>query len=180
MGHSFSSKEQASFNFMAAVSTCSDFGAQTNKASHCTTLLLGICVGGLWLCILSALIVPTPFRSLPSCQTLIFLCLDLSSQPVTHLPVSSPVTVHHCLHRSQSILLKHYIWSSSLSTPQVRFCQGFPWQVQAPEHIPNSRPVFFSLQTLTHLVLAKMNHSPRKICILLFLMGPSRFLSPKL
>ena len=27
----FSSKEQASFNFMAAVTTCSDFGAQKNK-----------------------------------------------------------------------------------------------------------------------------------------------------
>ena len=164
---------------MAAITICSDFGAPQNKVSHCTTLLLSICVGGLWLCILSALIVPTPFRSLLSFQTLIFLCLDLSSQPVTHLPVSSPVTVHHCLHHSQSILLKLYIWSSSLSTPQVRFCQGFPWQIQASQHIPNSDPVFFSPQTLTHLVLAKMNHSPRKICILLFLMGPSGFLSPK-
>ena len=27
VGHSFSSKEQASFNFMAAVTICSDFGA---------------------------------------------------------------------------------------------------------------------------------------------------------
>ena len=34
-GHSFSSKEQASFNFMAAVTICSDFGAQENKVSHC-------------------------------------------------------------------------------------------------------------------------------------------------
>ena len=31
--HSFSSKEQASFNFMAAVTICSDFGAQENKVS---------------------------------------------------------------------------------------------------------------------------------------------------
>jgi len=31
----FSSNEQASFNFMAAVTICSDFGAQKNKASHC-------------------------------------------------------------------------------------------------------------------------------------------------
>ena len=30
-GHSFSSKEQASFNFMAAVTICSDFGAQENS-----------------------------------------------------------------------------------------------------------------------------------------------------
>ena len=30
-GHNFSSKKQASFNFMAAVTTCSDFGAQENK-----------------------------------------------------------------------------------------------------------------------------------------------------
>ena len=29
--HSFSSKEQTSFNFMAAVSLCSDFGAPKNK-----------------------------------------------------------------------------------------------------------------------------------------------------
>ena len=33
--HSFASKEQASFNFMAAVTICSDFGAQENKVSHC-------------------------------------------------------------------------------------------------------------------------------------------------
>ena len=31
----FSSKEQASLNFMAAVTVCSDFGAQENKVSHC-------------------------------------------------------------------------------------------------------------------------------------------------
>ena len=31
--HSFSSKEQASFNFMAAVTICSDFGAQENSLS---------------------------------------------------------------------------------------------------------------------------------------------------
>ena len=33
--HSFSSKEQASFLFMAAVTVCSDFGAQENKVCHC-------------------------------------------------------------------------------------------------------------------------------------------------
>ena len=33
--HKFSSKERASFNFMAAVTICSDFGAQENKACHC-------------------------------------------------------------------------------------------------------------------------------------------------
>ena len=32
---SFSSKEQVSFNFIAAVTICSDFGAQENKVSHC-------------------------------------------------------------------------------------------------------------------------------------------------
>jgi len=32
---SFSSKEQASFNFMAAVTICSDFGAQENEVYHC-------------------------------------------------------------------------------------------------------------------------------------------------
>ena len=32
---SFSFKEQASFNLMAAVAICSDFGAQENKVCHC-------------------------------------------------------------------------------------------------------------------------------------------------
>ena len=35
VSHSFSSKEQASFNFMAAITICSDFGAQEKKVSHC-------------------------------------------------------------------------------------------------------------------------------------------------
>ena len=33
--HSFPSKEQASFNLMAAVTICSDFGAQESKGYHC-------------------------------------------------------------------------------------------------------------------------------------------------
>ena len=32
LGHNFSSKEQASFYFMAAVTICSDFGAQKRKS----------------------------------------------------------------------------------------------------------------------------------------------------
>ena len=39
-GHSFSSKEQVSFNFMAAVIICSDFGAQENKVCHCYPIYL--------------------------------------------------------------------------------------------------------------------------------------------
>ena len=35
VGHSFSSKEQVPFNFMAAVTIHSDFGAQENKVCHC-------------------------------------------------------------------------------------------------------------------------------------------------
>ena len=35
VGHNFSSKEQASFNFIAAVTICSEFGAQKNKVWHC-------------------------------------------------------------------------------------------------------------------------------------------------
>ena len=31
--HTFPSKEQVSFNFMAAVTICSDFGAQENRVS---------------------------------------------------------------------------------------------------------------------------------------------------
>ena len=34
-GHNFSFKELASFNFMAAVTICSDFGAPKYKVSHC-------------------------------------------------------------------------------------------------------------------------------------------------
>ena len=33
--YSFSSKEQISFNFMAVVTICSDFGASQNKVYHC-------------------------------------------------------------------------------------------------------------------------------------------------
>ena len=33
--HVLSSKEQVSFNFMAAVTICSDFGSQENKICHC-------------------------------------------------------------------------------------------------------------------------------------------------
>ena len=35
VGHSLSSKEQASFNFMVAVTICSDLGAPQNKVCHC-------------------------------------------------------------------------------------------------------------------------------------------------
>ena len=35
MGHSFSSKEQVPFNFMAAVTICSEFEAQESKVCHC-------------------------------------------------------------------------------------------------------------------------------------------------
>ena len=34
VAHRFSSKEQVSFNFMVAVTICSDFGAQENKIHH--------------------------------------------------------------------------------------------------------------------------------------------------
>ena len=35
VGRSFSTKEQASFNFMVAITVYSEFGAQENKVSHC-------------------------------------------------------------------------------------------------------------------------------------------------
>ena len=35
IGHSFSSKEQVSFNFMVALTIFSDFGAPKKKVSHC-------------------------------------------------------------------------------------------------------------------------------------------------
>ena len=43
MVHSFSSKEQVSFSFMAAVTICSDFGAQENKICHCFHFSPSIC-----------------------------------------------------------------------------------------------------------------------------------------
>ena len=42
-GHSFSFIEQMSFNFMAAVTIHSDFGAQENKIFHCFHFSLSIC-----------------------------------------------------------------------------------------------------------------------------------------
>ena len=39
-GHNFSSKEQASFNFTAAVTICSDFGAPQNKVCHWSPIYL--------------------------------------------------------------------------------------------------------------------------------------------
>ena len=41
--HNFPSKEQASFNFMAAVTVHSDFGAQENKVCHCFHFSPSIC-----------------------------------------------------------------------------------------------------------------------------------------
>ena len=35
VGQNFSSKEQASFNFMAVVTIYCDFGVQENKVCHC-------------------------------------------------------------------------------------------------------------------------------------------------
>ena len=43
VGHSFSSKEEASFNFMASVTICSDFGAQENKVSTVSIVSPSIC-----------------------------------------------------------------------------------------------------------------------------------------
>ena len=39
----FPSKEQTCFNFMAAITICSDLGAQKNKVSHCFHCFLSIC-----------------------------------------------------------------------------------------------------------------------------------------
>ena len=43
VGHSFSSKEQASFNFMAAVTICSGFGAKKIKSLTVCTVSPSIC-----------------------------------------------------------------------------------------------------------------------------------------
>ena len=45
--HFFLSKEQVSFNFMVAVTLCSDFGAQENKICHCFHCLPSICHEGM-------------------------------------------------------------------------------------------------------------------------------------
>ena len=41
--HSFSSKEQASFNFLAIITIRGDFGAQENKICHCFHFPPSIC-----------------------------------------------------------------------------------------------------------------------------------------
>ena len=43
VGHSFPSKEQASFIFMAVFIVHSDFGAQENKICHCFHVFPSIC-----------------------------------------------------------------------------------------------------------------------------------------
>ena len=43
IGHNIPSKEQTFFNFMAAVTVHSDFGAQENKICHCFHFSLFIC-----------------------------------------------------------------------------------------------------------------------------------------
>ena len=43
LGHNFPSKEQASFNFMAAVTIYSDFEAPQNKVCHCFHCSPSIC-----------------------------------------------------------------------------------------------------------------------------------------
>ena len=42
-GHNFSSKEQASFNFMAAVTICSDFGAPKIKSVTVAIVFQSVC-----------------------------------------------------------------------------------------------------------------------------------------
>ena len=41
--HSFSSKEEVSFNFMAAVTICNDFGAQEDKVNTISIASPDIC-----------------------------------------------------------------------------------------------------------------------------------------
>ena len=43
LDHSFSSKEEVSFNFVATITIHSDFGAQENKICHCFHFPLSIC-----------------------------------------------------------------------------------------------------------------------------------------
>ena len=135
MGHSFSSREQASFNFMASVSICSDFGAQTNKSLTLYHPTLG------YLCRWPLTLHPECFDSTHSFQVtalmsdLHFLMSGLvftASYPSPCLqPCDCPsLSTPQPEHPSEA---RHL--SSSLSTPQVRFCQGFPWQIQAPECI---------------------------------------------
>ena len=43
VSYSFSFMEQASLNFMTAVTVCSNFGVQENKIHHCFHFSLSIC-----------------------------------------------------------------------------------------------------------------------------------------
>ena len=69
-GHSFSSKEQVSFNFMAAVTICSEFRAQENKLCYCFPIYLSWSDG-------------------TRCHDLSFLNVEFLSQ-LFHSPISLP------------------------------------------------------------------------------------------
>ena len=129
--HSFSSKEQASFNFVAAVSVHSDFGAQENKAclsfhfppmylplrdgaSVASTELVGIStVGNIYSvgkmkaegsyqsCHFSAMLPKNSSNYLYWISAFVRMCGWL-----TWFPLSHP---HRCLGRRQGCLLEHQL-----------------------------------------------------------------------
>ena len=67
--HSFSSKEQVSFNFMPAVTGDSDFGAQESKIWHCPHFFPSIC------------------HEVMGMMAMIFVFWMLSFKPVFHCPL---------------------------------------------------------------------------------------------
>ena len=68
--YSFSSKEQVSFRFMAAVTIGTDFGAQENKVCHCFPIYL-------------------PWNDGTGCHDLHFLNVEFSASYFTPLSLSS-------------------------------------------------------------------------------------------
>ena len=71
--HSFFSKEQASFNFMATVTICSDIGAPENKICHCFYVVMYI-----FQCYSQFILPsPSPTRGSSLCSKVCTLCLFL-------------------------------------------------------------------------------------------------------
>ena len=91
VGHSFSSKEQAFFNFMAIVTICSDFGAQENKVSHCFHCSPSICNEVMWPDVMIFIFWMLSFKPASLLSSLSFIVRLFSSSSLSAIRVVSSV-----------------------------------------------------------------------------------------
>ena len=91
LGHSFSSKEQASFNFMAAVTICSDFGAPQIKSLTIFTVSPSICHEVMELDAMTLVFWMLSFKTTFSLSSFIFINRLFSSSSLSALRVVSSV-----------------------------------------------------------------------------------------